>query len=106
MKPSYNKKIIGISFNKSTNRWRSYINERHIGTFNTRIEAINARLTIEEIFKNILSKLEIDSFWFQRDGEISLEVVTDTCEKLSIKTGILYTNSKSKSTEVLYYASK
>lgn len=95
-KPNYNK-IIGVSKIRGKELFRSYINERHIGTFNTRSEAINARLTVEEIFKNILSKLEIDSFWFQRDGEISLEVVTDTCEKLSIKTGILYTNSKSKS---------
>lgn len=98
MKPLYNNKIIGISYIHSTNRWRSYINEKHIGSFNTRIEAIHARLIVEDIFKNIFSKLEIDSFWFQREENISLEVVTDTGEHLSIKTGILYTNSINKST--------
>ena len=98
MKPLYNNKIVGISCNKSTNRWRSYINEEHIGSFNTRIEAINARLTVEEIFKNIISKLEIDSFWFIRDGKsIYIQLITDTCETLTIKTGISYTNIKSKS---------
>jgi hypothetical protein len=98
MKPLYNNKIIGVCYIHSTKRWRSYINERHIGTFNTRIEAINARLTVEEIFKNIISKLEIDSFWFMRDREgIHIQVITDTCETLSIKTGISYTNTKSKS---------
>lgn len=99
MKPNYNNKITGVSHTKSSNRWRSYINETHIGTFDTYVEAATARLEIEEIFKTIISKLEVDQFIFHRDGhKISIEVITDFGQILFIKTNILYPNSRKKST--------
>lgn len=99
MKPLYNNKIIGVSHIKSSNRWRAYIQEQHIGTFDTYVEAATARLEIEEIFKNILSKLYVDSFRFNRDNKtISIEITTDTTENMIIKTNILYPNSRKKST--------
>jgi len=99
MKPLYNNKITGVSYTKSSNRWRAYINETHIGTFDTYVEAATARLEIEEIFKTIISKLEVDQLIFHRDGhKISIEVITDFGQILFIKTNILYQNSRKKST--------
>lgn len=96
--PLYSK-VYGVSYIPSTNRWRSYINEHHIGNFDTKAEAVSSRLTMEEIFKNILSKLDVDTFSFNRDNNtISIEVSTTTSEDMIIKTNILYQNSRKKST--------
>lgn len=97
MKPLYNDNIKGISFKASNKKWRAYINDQYIGTFNKKVEAIYARLMVEEIFKNVLSKLDVQSFTFNRDNKIiSIEVSTTTNENMIIKTNILYPNSRKK----------
>lgn len=99
MKPLYNN-IKGISFIRSTNKWRAYINEQHIGNFDTRIEAVSARLQVEEIFKNVITKLAVKSFNFNRDGDfISIELAINTAENIVIKTNILYPNSRKRLTK-------
>lgn len=99
MKPLYNN-IKGISFIRSTNKWRAYINEQHIGNFDTRIEAISARLQVEEIFKNVVTKLDVKSFNFNRDGDfISIELAINTAENIVITTNILYPNSRKRLTK-------
>ncbi|MCT7530425.1 hypothetical protein [Aliarcobacter cryaerophilus] len=99
MKPLYNN-IKGISFIRNTNKWRAYINEQHIGNFDTRIEAVSARLQVEEIFKNVVTKLDVKSFNFNRDGDyISIELAINTAEDIFIKTNILYPNSRKRLTK-------
>lgn len=93
-------KIIGVSYIKSSNKYRAYINEQHIGNFDTRIEAVSARLQVEEIFKNVITKLAVKSFNFNRDGDyISIELAVNTAEDIVIKTNILYPNSRKRLTK-------
>lgn len=99
MKPLYNDNIKGISFKASNKKWRAYINDQYIGTFNKKVEAIYARLIMEEIFKNVISKLDVKAFTFNRDNEtISIELSISTNENMIIKTNILYPNNIKKFT--------
>lgn len=92
-------KLVGASQIKSTGKWRTYINGQHIGVFDSKLEAILARLTIEEIFTNILSKFEIDTFFFRRNKTITMEILLEEVPfTIVIPTGVEYTNSRKKST--------
>lgn len=97
LEPQYSN-IRGVSYISSTGKWRAYIQGKHIGNFDTKIGAIAARIEIEEIFKNVISKLNVDTFKFNRDGDtISVELISNTGEYLAIKTSILYSNNKKNS---------
>jgi len=91
--PLYNN-IKGVSYYKQRNKWRAYMHESEIGKFDTRAEALEARLRAEDIYRNILANLEVISISYKRDNNnVFLRATVITGEVIEIDLGTLYTTT-------------